>query len=103
MESTTLGAQIHAAFHEPATQVYRVVQGTIWVLILLSIAMLVSEPFLPQDERIIVPFRIVDRVLLGVFALEYILRVASHRPPALEVFQPGPLITLQTHLVARIR
>lgn len=94
---------VHAAFHKPDTQLYRRVQRTIWGLILLSIAMLVAEPFLPQDPRVTLPFRIADGILLVIFAFEYMLRVLSYNPPALEVFQAGPLITLRTHVVARVR
>ena len=32
---------VHAAFHEPNTRAYRLVQGLIWGLILLSIILLV--------------------------------------------------------------
>ena len=43
-------AHLHAAFHEPDTQVYRVVQGTVWALIIVSILFLVIEAFLPEDS-----------------------------------------------------
>lgn len=98
-----LTSTINAAFHEPSTRVYRLVQGTVWALIFLSIAMLVIEPLLPANKSLVRVFRVVDRALLGVFALEYVLRVASFKPPALEVFEPGRLITLRTHIVARVR
>ena len=41
---------IHAAFHQPQTRIYRVVQGFVWALIFLSIATLVADPLLPEDE-----------------------------------------------------
>ena len=94
---------IHAAFHEPTTRIYGIVQGTVWALIVLSVAMLVAEPFLPATQSVILPFRIADRTLLGIFAVEYLLRIGSFRPPSLAVFHPGRLITLRTHIMARIR
>jgi len=39
----TLFVNLHAAFHEPSTRIYRVVQGTVWGLIVASIMLLVVE------------------------------------------------------------
>ena len=36
---------LHAAFHDPRTHAYRVVESIVWALILLSIALLIAEPF----------------------------------------------------------
>ena len=94
---------VHAAFHDPETKIYRVVQGAIWGLIVMSITLLIIEPFLPQTTAVTRPFRLIDDVLLGIFALEYVLRVGSFRPAELEVFQPGRLTSLRTHIIARIR
>lgn len=99
----TLADAIHAAFHEPATRLYRVVQGTVWVLIVLSVSILVAESFLPATESLPAPLQVADRMLLAVFAVEYLLRIASFRPPSLEVFHPGRFITLRTHIMARLR
>ena len=94
---------IHTAFHEPETRTYRIVQGVVWSLIFLSIAMLIAEPLLPSDPRLLQAFETADRVLLALFALEYVLRVASHHPRALEVFAIGPFVMLRTHILSRIR
>ena len=45
-------APIHAAFHLPDTNIYRAVQGVVWFMIFLSIAMLIAEPMLPADPRL---------------------------------------------------
>ena len=42
-----------------------------------------------------------DRVLLTIFAVEILLRVASYRPPRLEVFKRPPIGWLRTRLLAR--
>ena len=98
-----LWAAIHAAFHEPQTRTYRAVQGIVWALIFLSIATLVGEPFLPEVHFLLAALALADRILLAVFAVEYVLRVGSYRPPALQVFKTGPFVRLRTHVFARIR
>lgn len=98
-----LGARIHAAFHEPDTQIYRVVQGVVWGLIFLSIVMLIVESMLPRDRAVVATLHIIDRIVLVLFALEYILRVGSYSPPALQVFKRGPFVQLRMHIWARIR
>ncbi len=96
-------AAIHAAFHSPETRTYRVVQGIVWALIFLSIATLVLEPFLPAQHLLLEPLEIADQILLAVFAVEYVLRVGSYRPPALLVFKAGPFVRMRTHVFARLR
>jgi len=98
----TLADQIHAAFHEPSTRIYGIVQGTIWALILLSIAMLVVESLLPPDSPRASGVRLADRVLLSVFAIEILLRVGSFRPASLRVFRRQPMGVLRTHVLARL-
>jgi len=85
-------AHLHSAFHEPNTRIYRVVQSTVWALILLSIAFLVAEALLPEDSAARPILGAIDRVVLTIFALEIVLRVGSFRPPALRVFQ-RPAVT----------
>ena len=95
-------AKLHAAFHEPDTRIYRVVQGTVWSLIVLSIVSLAAEALLPDGspaEPIVQQF---DRVILAIFALEIVLRVSTYRPPSLEVFRRPPIGRLRVHLLARL-
>ncbi len=93
---------IHAAFHEPDTRIYRVVQGTVWGLILLSIALLVVEALLPRGSSVAPLLGTVDRAVLIIFAIEILLRVGSFRPPALKVFKRPPIGRLPAHLLARL-
>ena len=93
---------VHAAFHEPSTRIHRVVQGTIWGLILLSILLLVVESTLPVDSPAVPFVETADKVLLVIFAIELVLRVGSYRPPALAVFHRPPMGALRTHVLARI-
>lgn len=96
-------AWLRGAFHEPETQRYRVVQGCVWALIFLSIGMLVAESLVSKDTRFASVLRVVDRIVLALFALEYLGRTLSYEPPALNVFKAGSLLRARTHLLARIR
>ncbi len=93
---------LHAAFHEPGTRIYRVVQGTVWGLILLSIALLAVEALLPAGHAWASWIQAVDRVVLLLFAIEISLRVASFRPPTLQVFERPAIGRLPAHVLARL-
>jgi voltage-gated potassium channel Kch len=93
---------VHAAFHEPATTLYRVVQGAVWGLILLSIGLLVAEALLSDGNSAIAYLRSFDRAVLAIFAVEIVLRVASFRPPSLSIFARPPIGRLRVHLLARL-
>ena len=94
--------RIHAAFHQPDTPIYRVVQGTVWALIVLSISLLVMEALFPHQSPLEPILQTADRVILTLFALEITLRIASFRPPALKVFRRPPIGRLRAHLLARL-
>lgn len=94
--------KLHAAFHEPSSRIYRVVQNSIWVLIVLSIALLVVEVLLPEGSFANPVLANFDRAILAFFAVEIVLRVLSFRPPTLQVFDRAPLGLVQTHLRARL-
>jgi len=93
---------LHSAFHEPTTRIYRIVQGTVWTLILLSITLLVTEALLPDASPLESFVARADRLLLLIFAVEIVLRVASYRPPSLLVFRRPPMGRLRAHLWARL-
>ncbi len=94
---------LHAAFHDPRTQAYRVVESTVWVLIVLSIGVLIAEPFFPDGSRGDQVLQRIDRVLLWFFAIEVGTRILTYRPPVLEVFKQPPLGRLRTEIVDRVR
>jgi voltage-gated potassium channel len=93
---------LHAAFHEPSTRLYRYVQGAVWALIVLSIVLLVVEALLAAESPANEIVRWADRVLLTIFAVEILLRVASFRPPSLAVFERPPMGRLRSHVLARL-
>lgn len=91
---------LHAAFHRPSSPAYRVVDATVWGLIVVSVAFIGLEDLVEGGLRIAI--QVADKVILGLFALELSLRVLSYRPPALDVFHRPPLGALRTHLFSRI-
>jgi voltage-gated potassium channel len=97
-----MGKHLHAAFHEPETRIYRIVQGFVWALIVLSILLLVVEAVFPETVAASVVFQTVDRVILGLFAVEILLRVGTYKPPVLKVFDRPPLGRFRAHFVARL-
>jgi len=94
---------VHGAFHVPTTQRYRLVQGVVWALILLSIVLLVFDGALGPEHPAAPTLKLMDSVLLMVFVLELILRIGSYRPPSLEVFHRPPLGRLRAHAISRLR
>ena len=74
----------------------------VWVLVLLSIGLLVVEPFV-VGARTVAILEVVDEVVLGLLVVEYVLRVASLRPAVLDVFDRPPLQRFKAHVVARLR
>jgi voltage-gated potassium channel len=93
---------LYAAFHKPDTRIYRMAQGAVWALIVLSIGLLVVEALLPADSPIARTLAWIDRLLLTIFAVEIVIRVGTYRPPALEVFRRRPIGWLRTHVLARL-
>lgn len=65
--------------------------------------MLATDPLLPPDSALRPLVRRFDRVLLLIFSVEIVLRVASFRPPALLVFRRRRMAALRTHVLGRLR
>lgn len=68
-------ASVHAAFHEPDTRSYRIVQGSVWALIVFSIILLIVEAVLPDGSSATAIVGQADRILLAIFAVEIYQRV----------------------------
>ena len=71
---------LRKAFHRPETKVYSVVESVVFVLIAVSILILVLETIPALGQRFRTVLDVADKVILGLFALELILRVVSVRP-----------------------
>ena len=70
---------LHAAFHDPRTRAYRVVESTVWTLIILSIGVLLVEAFFSDGSRGDQILLQMDRVLLWLFAIEVSTRILTDR------------------------
>ncbi len=96
--------RVYAAFHRPSTRAYRIVDGAVWGLIVLSIALIgLEEALHPGASEVwLTAIHVADRAILGLFAIELALRVGTYRPPVLDVFHRPPLGVLRTHVMARL-
>ena len=76
-----------------------------WLLIVVSLVLLGVDILLIEDgvegEGPILLW--VDRVILSIFALEVVLRVATFRPQALQVFRHNAAASLRVNVVGRLR
>ena len=93
--------KLHEAFHQPDTPAYRAVSSVVWLLILSSVGLFAAEAFVPAEDLETVAW--VDRMLLGAFVVEIVLRVISYRPPRLLLFDFPPLKRARIHVTARLR
>ena len=91
------------AFHSPGTRVFRYTQGFVWALIILSIVLLGVE-FAVYGATVEgdAPLEALDRVVLVLFTIEIVLRIATYRPPELDFYRlPAPQ-RLRRHLLGRL-
>jgi len=74
---------LRQAFHRPGTRIYALVETSVFALIAVSILILILEaiPILGEGPRRVLD--VADRLILGLFALELFLRVATVRPRVL--------------------
>lgn len=77
---------IHAAFHQPKTQIYRIVQGFVWLLIAGSIALIAAAFFVEPDSPTAQLLTRIDGIVLWIFLVEYLLRIVSFQPGGMELF-----------------
>ncbi len=103
----SLSDALHGAFHRPAHPAHRWVEGVVWALIAASLVLLSADLVLVSEgigdaaePRLLVW---ADRVILALFTLEIVLRVATVRPPALDLYKLRPGQRLRVHVVGRLR
>lgn len=92
---------LHAAFHRPQTRAYRVTEAVIGVLIVLSVALFGVDLWLGLPDWQLLTW--LDRLLLSIFGLEILLRVATYRHPELGVFKHSPAQRLRLHFWGRVQ
>ena len=99
-----MGRVLYAAHHCPGTAPYKISQGLIWALILVSILVLGFELVLEPGDSVRFPWlREVDALILVLFSAELISRVLTYRPPELDLLQGSMGWRIRIHLVGRLR
>ena len=93
---------LRRAFHDPTARIYSAVETGVFALIAISVLILIVElfPRLPDDARAVLD--VVDRVILTLFALELIARVATVKPRAPSLFPHSPSERLWAEVRARL-
>ena len=94
---------IHTAFHETNSRSYQWVTTFVWLAIILSIILFLVDISLGENHEFSPGLELADQLLLLIFALEYMLRVISYHPKAVDVLDLGPVNSLKTHALARLR
>ncbi len=94
---------VHDAFHRPELRSHSVLHGILWVLIAASVLLVVVELFVPMPADVMAALDAVDVVLLSIFWIELILRVGTHRPPAVAFFKHSRARRLSHQVWGRIR
>ncbi|MCB9758448.1 MAG: ion transporter [Alphaproteobacteria bacterium] len=93
---------VHAAFHRPSTPIYQWVQGAVWLLIALSIALMGVDLALEADDPLRAPLRHVDYAILILFGIEIALRIVSFHPPKVALFKASSASTVMDHVLGRL-
>jgi voltage-gated potassium channel len=94
---------LHAAFHDDTTWSHQVLHRWINVLIALSVVVVLVDLSLPADHPAADLLAAVDAIVLGLFVVEYVLRVATFRPPELAFFHYSAVEQARVHGVGRLR
>jgi voltage-gated potassium channel len=95
--------RLHAAFHRTSDPAYRAVERVILVLIFASIGLFGVDIYLGEAHAAHDLLRRLDQGLLGVFALEFALRVLTFRPSTLTFFHVPAHTRVRAHLLGRLR
>lgn len=95
---------LHRAFHQPGSAEYRWVDGVVWVLIGISIALFSLDLFVTLDptSTVVLVLGWVDHVILWLFGVELALRVLTFRPPGMDFYERTPGETVWAHVKGRL-
>jgi len=100
MNENSFWGQLRRSFHKPSSDGYRRVESIVWLLILISIALLVPEVMNNEVPPII---EVLDDLILALFAIEVTLRIATFHPPQLDFYELTTSERLYYHVSARLR
>ncbi|MHC4838388.1 MAG: ion transporter [Planctomycetota bacterium] len=94
---------LHAAFHRPETRIHRIVEPSIVVLVIFSLALLGAELVLDLTHETLERLALIDDVVLALFAVELCLRVGTYRPPEVDFFAGRLAQRIWHHFLGRLR
>ena len=92
---------VHEAFHRPSSIINQRLTAAIWALIVVSLVPLVWDVLVGTEQP--ASLRAFDDFVLALFAVEYVLRVASFRPIEVEFYRHTPLGHIRAHITGRLR
>ncbi len=93
---------IHEAFHRPERRSYRWVAASVWGLIAISIGLFGLEMALGPDHPWTRWVQALDWVVLALFGVEIVLRVATFVPPKLRFYKHSYVGRARAHLLGRL-
>lgn len=91
---------VHGAFHDPTTPRWRALHGAVWVLIVVSIALVALDVFFRWHPPAV---DVVNHVIVGLFATELLLRVLSFRPQEVAFYRLAPRERARAEFTGRLR
>lgn len=91
---------LNAAFHQPGTRSYRITEWIIWTLIIVSCVFMILDTFIWKARPTWYPY--LDNSILGLFAIELILRTLTYKSQTVDVFAGTQLWRVRTHILDRI-
>lgn len=94
---------LQRALHDTSDRSHQRIEAVVYVLILVSIGLFVSEMLGWATGIVAEVLGLVDLWILAIFWLELILRVGTYRPPAVEFYQWGSLGRLRAEFMGRVR
>lgn len=93
---------LHRAFHDRHSRAQRWIEAGIYACIAVSVGILCAElAWGPTDPRS-VALQPLDRVLVGIFIIEIVLRVLTYRPPELGFYRRNAVRRLRIEVVGRV-
>lgn len=102
-EPVGLWGRLRRALHDPRDPLYGPVEWAVYGLVVLSIGLFIWELSLPSGDELAPWLAAIDDVVLYLFALELILRVATFQPTALSFFNLTPGAKLRIHITGRLK
>ena len=93
---------INDLFHQPSTTGFHRLNLVVWLLVVLSICLLFVALYIGESHPWIPTLDFIDGILLWIFGLEYLLRIASYHPPVLDVLTLSKIDRVRHNITERL-